>query len=365
MEDIPSQPEPVAQLDLLCIAGGMGCWYFAKEQLGEAWALTIRAKRAWPVQLLGAALMASSVSLRRRAVGLVTCAVDRFRAQGTPLSHRQASQVLVMDGPFEWSRNPMYLSMLGNISSVGLMANTWWGLLALLPFAAYLQFCIIPGEEAYLRARFKGLLTIIICKTFNLIMGYADGVYRDRLYFAKDYAKALRSLASCRPCRCCKLPTKNIRTLRMLAWTSSYERVISRARAEELRMAWIRLWLQKMPAALDYGLSTLVTLVTLGFYVHTTHEQLKASLALPVIALIGSLIGSIGQFPVLVKEYKVFRSAYDRFHRFMGFGHQPKPFEPESARSPTSSPAALNLEDCSFQWVAATASSEDGTCENR
>ena len=38
------------------------------------------------------------------------------------------------------------------------MANTWWGLLALLPFAAYLQFCIIPGEEAYLRARFKGAL---------------------------------------------------------------------------------------------------------------------------------------------------------------------------------------------------------------
>jgi len=34
------------------------------------------------------------------------------------------------------------------------MANTWWALLSILPFAAYLHFCIIPGEETYLRARF-------------------------------------------------------------------------------------------------------------------------------------------------------------------------------------------------------------------
>eukprot|EP00439_Symbiodinium_sp_Y106_P019056 s8395_g2.t1 len=31
-----------------------------------------------------------------------------------------------------------------------------------------------------------GLATIILAKTFNLILGYADGVYRDCLYFAKD-----------------------------------------------------------------------------------------------------------------------------------------------------------------------------------
>ncbi|CAK9098692.1 unnamed protein product [Durusdinium trenchii] len=224
---------------------------------------------------------------------------------------------------------------------VGDSVNMVWVILDIwsLPIQLVTAFTALFAQVAL--AVVPGLLTIIICKTFNLIMGYADGVYRDRLYFAKDERLG----------RCSEGFT-NIRTLRMLAWTSSYERVISRARAEELRMAWIRLWLQKMPAALDYGLSTLVTLVTLGFYVHTTHEQLKASLALPVMLLIGSLIGPIGQFPVLVKEYKVFRSAYDRFHRFMGFGHQPKPFEPESARSPTSSPAALNLEDCSFQWAA-------------
>ncbi|CAJ1459516.1 unnamed protein product [Effrenium voratum] len=130
----------------MCICGGMACWYIAKDQLGEAWALPL-AKRSWPLRLLGAGLMAASVQLRMSSI-------ERFQHHRTPLTHKQQSRVLVTDGPFQWSRNPMYLSMLGNIGSVGLMANTWWCLVATLPFAAYLNFWIIPGEEEYLRAKF-------------------------------------------------------------------------------------------------------------------------------------------------------------------------------------------------------------------
>jgi len=224
---------------------------------------------------------------------------------------------------------------------VGDSVNMVWVLLDIwsLPIQLVAAFTALFSQVAW--SVIPGLVTILLCKSFNLIMGYADGVYRDRLYFAKDERLG----------RCSEGFT-NIRTLRMLAWTPAYEQVIASARREELRMAWIRLWLQKMPQALDYGLTTLVTLVTLGFYVVTTHEQLKASLALPVIALIGSLIGPIGQFPTLVNQYKVFRSAYDRFHRFMGFGHRSKPFAPD-LDSPRGGPeSALVLEDCTFQWAA-------------
>ena len=40
-KDLRERFSEVAQLDLLCIIGGMGCWYFAKENLGEA-------ARNWP-----------------------------------------------------------------------------------------------------------------------------------------------------------------------------------------------------------------------------------------------------------------------------------------------------------------------------
>jgi len=235
---------------------------------------------------------------------------------------------------------------------VGDSVNMVWVLLDIwsLPIQLVAAFTALFSQVAW--SVIPGLATIVLAKCFNLIMGYADGVYRDRLYFAKDERLG----------RCSEGFT-NIRTLRMLAWTPAYEEVITAARKEELRMAWIRLWLQKMPAALDYGLTALVTLVTLGYYVSTTHVELKASLALPVIALIGSLIGPISQFPTLVNQYKIFRSAYDRFHRFMGFGHQAKPFTPEWATTPSedlepgdagdaSSPAALRLRDCSFSWAA-------------
>mmetsp|Transcript_39436 Transcript_39436/g.73528 ORF Transcript_39436/g.73528 Transcript_39436/m.73528 type:complete len:168 (-) Transcript_39436:9-512(-) len=143
---LPAQPDPISNLDAMCVLGGVGCWYFVRENIGEAWLLRIGPN--WPVRLMGAALMAGSVSLRMTAM-------DCFRLRKTPLTHKQESKVLVTDGPFEWSRNPMYLSMLGNISSVGLMMNSWWGVAAAVPFAAYLHFLIIPSEEAYLRARFE------------------------------------------------------------------------------------------------------------------------------------------------------------------------------------------------------------------
>ncbi|CAL1155318.1 unnamed protein product [Cladocopium goreaui] len=106
-EKLPPQPEPVAQLDLLCIFGGMGCWYFAKEQLGESWALKILPRRAWAVQLCGAALMAGSVSLR-------TSSMERFRVHRTPLTHQQPSQVLVTDGPILAWRSFIRLAAVRN-----------------------------------------------------------------------------------------------------------------------------------------------------------------------------------------------------------------------------------------------------------
>ena len=63
------------------------------------------------MRLLGVGLMACSVSLR-------VSSVERFRAAQTPLGHQLAPKRLVTEGPFQWSRNPMYLSMLGNMGGL-------------------------------------------------------------------------------------------------------------------------------------------------------------------------------------------------------------------------------------------------------
>lgn len=199
---------------------------------------------------------------------------------------------------------------------------------ALLALFSQVAWAIIPG-----------LATILLVKSINFAMLYWDGVFRDRLMFAKDERLGR-----------CGEGFMNIRALHMLAWIPAYEAVIMQARSEELRMQRTRLWLQKLPSAFDYGLTALVTLVTLGYYIATTGAHLKASLALPVIAIVGNLISPIGQIPAWMNQYKIWRSAYDRVSRFMGFKgrtthtHASSPF--------SSDPFVLSLQGCHFSWHA-------------
>eukprot|EP00931_Biecheleriopsis_adriatica_P115518 TRINITY_DN91303_c0_g1_i1.p1 TRINITY_DN91303_c0_g1~~TRINITY_DN91303_c0_g1_i1.p1 ORF type:complete len:173 (+),score=18.18 TRINITY_DN91303_c0_g1_i1:30-548(+) len=145
---VPVQPEPVSNLDSMCLVGGVGACFAGRSMLGEAGGLPIAKGRALPVRLAGAAVLAASASLRMSAI-------DSFRQHGTPLAHKQEVQTIVTEGPFAWSRNPMYLGMVGAMSSIGLLMNSWWGVGAALPFAAYLHLYVIPGEEAHLRAKFS------------------------------------------------------------------------------------------------------------------------------------------------------------------------------------------------------------------
>jgi len=115
-------------------------------------------------------------------------------------------------------------------------------------------------------------------------------------------------------------------------------------------MQWARLWLTKMPAAMDYGLTALVSLVTFGYYVMVDGKTLTASVALPVIALISALIGPIANFPTWMNQYKIWRSCYDRTVRFMGLGVGAQARERTERDDQSSGTVALALEGCTFSW---------------
>merc|ERR1719506_2604187 len=74
-----------------------------------------------------------------------------------------------------------------------------------------------------------------------------------------------------------------------------------------------------MVSALSYVLAAVVTLVTLAYFVsHYSNGVLKASVAVPVIGLVTSLIGPFAQFPTWINSYLIWRSAYDRVNGYMG-----------------------------------------------
>ena len=58
------------------------------------------------------------------------------------------------DGPFHFSRNPMYLATTGLYLGLTLLVNTAWPLIPLSPMLLVLHWGVVRSEERYLEAKF-------------------------------------------------------------------------------------------------------------------------------------------------------------------------------------------------------------------
>lgn len=84
-------------------------------------------------------------------------ALDAFRVMTknrTPFDPGKPTTVIVREGVFRFSRNPLYLSLLLLLAGIGLMMSSAW-LLAMVPVLLFLFHCfaVIP-EERYLLQKF-------------------------------------------------------------------------------------------------------------------------------------------------------------------------------------------------------------------
>jgi len=77
-----------------------------------------------------------------------------MKRAGTNVRPDQPSLHLVTDGPFRYSRNPLYLATLGLYGGVTLLVDAVWPALLLVPLLAVLRWGVIAREERYLEAKF-------------------------------------------------------------------------------------------------------------------------------------------------------------------------------------------------------------------
>lgn len=109
----------------------------------------------WPRDLLPETLgrpLAVAVLLAAVAIGLA--GIRAFRSAGTPFVPYLESTAVVTDGPFRYTRNPLYLSATLALLAAALWWSSLW-LLALLPAVVLaMQWLVIGPEEHYLEARF-------------------------------------------------------------------------------------------------------------------------------------------------------------------------------------------------------------------
>jgi protein-S-isoprenylcysteine O-methyltransferase Ste14 len=109
----------------------------------------------WPTQMLTwpLAVVPASVVLICGVLGLTAAIRTLLRAQ-TPVDPYKGTTTIVTDGPFRFSRNPIYVSDLLVNLGLALLLNTWWAL-ALSPVVVWIiNIGVIAREEAYLERTF-------------------------------------------------------------------------------------------------------------------------------------------------------------------------------------------------------------------
>jgi protein-S-isoprenylcysteine O-methyltransferase Ste14 len=73
---------------------------------------------------------------------------------GTNVRPDRPATVLVTGGPFRFSRNPLYLSLIALYLGITLLFDALWPLILLIPVLAFVHWKIVLREERYLELKF-------------------------------------------------------------------------------------------------------------------------------------------------------------------------------------------------------------------
>lgn len=128
---------PVPWVFVLAFLVGVGLQFLVSIHIGSSGAVLLMKIAGGVLFVVGASVAAWGLFIFHRA--------------GTTTVPGEPSLRLVTEGPYRFSRNPMYVGLvLAYLGEVGLLTQIWP--LFLLPFTvAYVNWVVIPVEEATLK----------------------------------------------------------------------------------------------------------------------------------------------------------------------------------------------------------------------
>jgi protein-S-isoprenylcysteine O-methyltransferase Ste14 len=110
---------------------------------------------AWPAPVFdGRAQAILGGALFAAGLGLVLPCVRLFRRAGTNVPTYQPTTALVTEGPYRFSRNPIYLGLALGYAGIAVMIDSAWLIVLVVALVAILDLAVIRREEAYLAAKF-------------------------------------------------------------------------------------------------------------------------------------------------------------------------------------------------------------------
>ncbi|MEO8242955.1 MAG: isoprenylcysteine carboxylmethyltransferase family protein, partial [bacterium] len=88
------------------------------------------------------------------ALALTLGGARTFSSAGTNVDPRKPALIIVRNGPYRFTRNPMYLGMVGMTFAVALIFSLDWALIGGVALWAILHFGVVLREESYLTGKF-------------------------------------------------------------------------------------------------------------------------------------------------------------------------------------------------------------------
>ncbi|GAC1375749.1 MAG: isoprenylcysteine carboxylmethyltransferase family protein [Ktedonobacteraceae bacterium] len=107
---------------------------------------------ALPRNVLGASLIGAAGTI-------IFFAAREMRRAGTNINPELPATALVSAGPYQFTRNPLYLSLTLLYAGLTTLFNTLWGILLLPTLLLIMQRGVIQREERYLEGKFGATYT--------------------------------------------------------------------------------------------------------------------------------------------------------------------------------------------------------------
>ena len=88
------------------------------------------------------------------ALALGVSAVITMTKAGSNVPTNRPTTTIVENGPYRFTRNPIYLGMFLGQIGLAIAFNNLWLLMTLVPFALVIRYGVVAREEAYLARKF-------------------------------------------------------------------------------------------------------------------------------------------------------------------------------------------------------------------
>lgn len=93
------------------------------------------------------------------ALALVAWAIVTMGRAGSNVPTNMPTTAIVTDGPYRFTRNPIYLGMFLGLVGLAIAFDNLWLLAMLVPFALVIRYGVVAREETYLEGKFGEVYT--------------------------------------------------------------------------------------------------------------------------------------------------------------------------------------------------------------